>query len=218
MFWSTYKPDSFSWSLAYKIRIPHASIKEGFVRAFLERPNSRAGGGGLPPAYKSAKKWAGFSRNLYNYVQRNIQRWKSLLPRLRATNHLPGKSPAAVFWRGIPHLMDRLVHRAAAAQQRPGRRCILHPIRRLRACVGGNAGGRPGQSTAHPRPVGRRLLAGALALVVAVYVNWLLFAHLLDSGAGPSTGGWRLSPPDARAGFFSTPMPVYPACARCSIP
>jgi membrane protease YdiL (CAAX protease family) len=35
-----------------------------------------------------------------------------------------------------------------------------------------------------PAPLGRRLLAGALALVVAVYVNWLLFAHLLDSGAG----------------------------------
>ncbi len=35
-----------------------------------------------------------------------------------------------------------------------------------------------------PASLGRRLLAGGLALAVAVYVNWLLFSHLLTSGAG----------------------------------
>ena len=35
-----------------------------------------------------------------------------------------------------------------------------------------------------PAPLGRRLLAGGLALAAAVYVNWLLFGHLLTSGAG----------------------------------
>ena len=35
-----------------------------------------------------------------------------------------------------------------------------------------------------PAPLGRRLLAGGLALLVAIFVNWLLFTHLLDTGAG----------------------------------
>ena len=35
-----------------------------------------------------------------------------------------------------------------------------------------------------PAPLGRRLLATGLALAAAVYVNWSLFSHLLESGAG----------------------------------
>jgi membrane protease YdiL (CAAX protease family) len=49
------------------------------------------------------------------------------------------------------------------------------------AAMGVSALGKPERVSA---PLGRRLLAGGLALAVAIYVNWQLFAHLLSSGAG----------------------------------